>query len=245
MSEADSILQAVKSLLKKQKRTYRDLGKALNLSEPTIKRMFSEGQVSLDRLEQIGKVIGYTVAEIAQEAESIKARIRTLTQEQEASLVADDRLLLVTVCVLNHWSLADIIATYDMTDAECVQKLLQLDRLHLIDLLPGNRIRLVVARDFDWIPNGPIMRFFRVQGRDDFLAGQFHGNGDEIAFVTAMLTDAAIAQLQKEILRLRERFTELHGECQRAPIEARHGTCMLIATRKKWAPEVFMRLRRK
>jgi hypothetical protein len=29
-----------------------------------------------------------------------------------------------------------------MTEAECLQKLLHLDRLHLIALMPGNRIRL-------------------------------------------------------------------------------------------------------
>jgi hypothetical protein len=43
--------------------------------------------------------------------------------------------------------------------------------MRILDLLPGNRVRLNVARDFDWLPDGPFHRFFRAQGQDDFLAG--------------------------------------------------------------------------
>ena len=44
-----------------------------------------------------------------------------------------------------------------------------LDRLKFIELLPGNRIRLLVSRAFAWIPDGPIQRLFKSQLSQDFL----------------------------------------------------------------------------
>ena len=43
---------------------------------------------------------------------------------------------------------------------ECVRKLAALDRLKIIDLLPGNRIRLRLATHFSWLPDGPDPAFF-------------------------------------------------------------------------------------
>jgi hypothetical protein len=56
-----------------------------------------------------------------------------------------------------------LVETYRFTKAECLRKLLKLDRLGLVSLLPGDRMRLNVARDVDWLPGGPIQRFFRKQ----------------------------------------------------------------------------------
>jgi hypothetical protein len=71
-------------------------------------------------------------------------------------LIADNKLLLVAVCAVIHWSLADITSTYRPTQAEGLKRLLLLDRMGVIALMPGDRIRLRVARDFDWRPGGPI-----------------------------------------------------------------------------------------
>jgi hypothetical protein len=87
-------------------------------------------------------------------------------------LIADNKLLLVAVCAFNHWSLADITSTYRPTQAEGLKRLLLLDRMGVIALMPGDRIRPRVARDFDWRPGGPIRQMFIAQGPADFLAGQ-------------------------------------------------------------------------
>lgn len=87
-------------------------------------------------------------------------RISRLTREQEEELVADVRLLLVALLVRNRWGFEDIVREYAISETECVRLLARLDRLRLIELQPGNRVRLLVARNFRWIPGGPIERFF-------------------------------------------------------------------------------------
>jgi len=245
MSEISVLVSTAKKLLRARGLAYRDVAKALKVSEPSVKRMFALERFTLERLAQIAALLDLTVAELAQAAADNRPRIRTLSPEQEATLAADTKLLLVAVCALNHWEAADIVAAYRLSQAECIQKLLQLDRMRMIELLPGNRIRLMIARDFDWLPNGLIWRFFREQGQDDFLDSPFTATGESMAFVHGMFTEAAFAQLQPEMQRLRRRFSELHEESLSAPLAERSGASLLLATRRSWEPPAFARLRKK
>lgn len=244
MTEIASLLATTKRLLKNQGFTYKEVAKSLKLSEPSIKRMFSSGRMTIDRLAQIADLLGFSLSELAQESTASTRRIATLTPEQEALLVSDMKLLLTAVCAINHWTLADIVATYTLTEAECLQRLLVLDRMALIALMPGNRIRLVIARDFDWLPNGPIRQFFRTQGQSDFLDSLFIRTGESLSFVHGMFTDAAFAEIQTELHQLRKRFAQLHEESLSAPLSQRSGASMLIALRRSWEPPMFARLRK-
>lgn len=244
MAEIAMLVSTIKRLLRSQGLTYREVARSLKLSEPSVKRMFASQRFGLDRLVQISTLLGLTLAELTQLAVADGERVQMLTPDQEAMLVSDTALLLTAVCALNHWDMADIVATFKLTEAECLQRLLQLDRLRLIELQPGNRIRLRIARDFSWLPDGPIRQFFRKQGQEDFLDSAFTAEGESMAFVHGMFTDAAFSQLQPEIQRLRKKFSELHEESISAPLRQKQGASMLLATRRGWEPRAFACLRR-
>jgi transcriptional regulator with XRE-family HTH domain len=243
MSEVTQLLTTIKRQLKVQGKTYRDVAGALGLSEASVKRLLTSDSFGVDRLVEISNLLGFTLAELAQEAALTGMRLHTLSEAQEKELVSDTKLLLVAVCALNHWTVADMLAVYRLTEAECVQKLLHLDRLHLIALMPGNRIRLNVARDFDWLPDGPIRSYFRTQGLADFLDGAFDRPDETLAFTHGMLTESALAAMQVELRRLRARFAELHEESLAAPLPKRRGSGLLLALRE-WEPAGFTALRR-
>ena len=118
-----------------------------------------------------------------------------------------------------------------------------LDRTGVIALFPGDRIRLCIAQNFDWLPNGPIRQFFRREGLSDFLAGRFDQPNETLEFTHGMLTDAAFFQLQLEIRRLRSKFAALHKESATAPWNQRRGTGLLLAS-QEWEPAAFRQLRR-
>ena len=243
MSEINQLVSTLKRRLKVQGMTYRELAGTLNVSEASVKRMFAAGRFSLERLVEISNLLGFTLAELAHEAAVQENRLHTLSEAQEKELVSDEKLLLVAVCALNQWEIADIVRTYRLSEAECIQCLVKLDRLRLITLLPGNRIRLNVARDFDWRPNGPIRLFFLHQGRDDFLQADFLRGDEVLAFSHAMLTDVAIEKMLAEIRKLRQKFAELHEESLTAPLAKRRGTGMFVAMRE-WEIQAFTALRR-
>jgi len=244
MSELQTLLVAIKRQLKTRGWSYRDVAAGLGLSEPSVKRLFSTGRISLERLIALCNMLDVTLAELTQEAASATPKLQGLSVEQESALVSDQKLLLVTVCALNHWSVGDIVANYRIEEAECVQRLLKLDRMRLIDLLPGNRIRMNVARDFDWLPDGPIRRYFREHGQEDFLSDAFSEPDDSLLFVHGMLTTEAKTQLQTQLRRLRRSFAGLHDESQHAPLGKRRGTGLLLAMRE-WEAPGFAALRRR
>lgn len=243
MTEIAQLVAALKRQLKIQKMTYAQVAVALDLSEASVKRLFSNGQFSLERLISLCNLLGLTLAELSQEAEAGGTRLRTLTAAQEKELVSDHQLLLVAVCALNHWSMADILAVYRLSETACLQRLLRLDRLGVIRLLPGNRIRLTVARDFDWLPDGPIRSFFDAEGMREFLDSRFSKPGDSLNFTHGMLTEAAIDKLHGELRRLRAVFAELHEASLASPLPKRRGSGLLLALRE-WEPARFTQLRR-
>jgi len=243
MSEIAQLVLTIKKRLKIQGVTYRELALELGMSEPSVKRMFATQRFSLDRLVEISSFLGFTLAELAQEAAVTENLLHTLTEAQEAELVSDFKLLLVAICSLNHWTVRDIVAAYRLTEAECIQKLVRLDRLRLLVLLPGNRIRLNVARDFDWRPNGPARRFFREHSLHEFVGADFARDDEMMAFAHAMLTDAALAKVLAEMRKLRQRLAELHEESLASPLAKRRGVGMLLALRE-WETEAFRELRR-
>jgi len=242
MDEVSQAINTVKRLLKAQGLTYRDVARALELSEASVKRVFSEESFTVERLARIANLLGFTLAELLAEAASQVPPLRTLTYEQEAKVVGDGKLLLVTVCALNRWSVAEIVATYRLTRAECLKQLLVLDRMGLIELLPGDRIRPLVARDFDWLPDGPIRRYFMEHALEDFLDSDFNGPEETLEFAQGLVTETGLAQLRVELRRLRSRMAAVHEEAMAAPLEQRRGIGVMLALRR-WEPEGFKRLR--
>jgi len=234
----------IKRELKARNLTYRDIARLLATSEASVKRWFSLRRISLDQLAAIAEALGLTLAELMREAADYEPPLRSLTLDQEQALVADTRLLLVAVCVQNHWSPAAIVAKYDISETQCLKYLVALDRLRFIDFLPRNRVRLRIARDFAWQENGPISRFFQQQGLRDFLASSFKAPHETSAFSHAMLTHAANAQFQAQLKKLRQSFAELHEESLAAPLSERHGTAFFYALRE-WEPREFAALKKK
>jgi transcriptional regulator with XRE-family HTH domain len=242
-AEIAHLIATVKRQLKAQGKTYQDVARHLKLSEASVKRLFASERFTVERLAEVSEFLGFTLAELLQSAASSVPELDTLTSVQEAQLVSDEKLLLVTVLALNHWTLSDMIGWYQLTEREAVQRLRILDRMGVIELLPGERIRRRARRDFDWLPNGPIKQYFATMGIGDFLRGPFDEYEETQDFSHGMLTPAAQAELKAELRRLRRKLASLHEECVPAPLTEKRGMGLLLAMRR-WEPVAFAKLRR-
>ncbi|MBN3761215.1 helix-turn-helix transcriptional regulator [Burkholderia sp. Ac-20365] len=238
MSEIDEICKFIKDVMKTRRITYRRAAELLGISEVSVKRLFSQRRLSAERLSDFARILDMTLVELVTLAATPKKAVAALSEEQESRLVADETLLLVTVCAMNHWTVDEIVGVYNITRAQCIKHLLTLERMEIADLLPGDRIRLRVSRDFGWLPGGPFQRFFVTQELGDFLASHFAGEDETLEFVHGMLTQSAIAELQVELRRVRQRVGALHAESIGAPLSDKRGTGIVIAMRE-WEPESF------
>lgn len=241
MDESRQLLNFIRTELRAQRKTHQDLARALGLAAPSIKRLLQGQGMNLVRLEAIARLLGYSLAELT--ARAAHPAPTVLGSAQEAELVANPTRLLVAVAALNQLTVDDMLARYTLSRAACVGHLLALERLGILDLLPGDRIRLRVAREFDWLPDGPIRRYFRGHLEQDFLASPFAGPEALHVFSHAMLSPAAVAELGQELQRLRQLCARLHARSLAEGPAQRAGYGLLLALRE-WEPAAFAALRR-
>jgi transcriptional regulator with XRE-family HTH domain len=240
---AATLVDALKRLLKARGITYAVVATGLDISEASVKRMFSRRDFTLQRLEEVCRLAGVDLADLAQAVASENAGAAFLSVEQEEEIVSEPKLLLVALCAVGNWSAAQITQTYDLTLEECVECLSRLDRRKIIELQPGNRIRPLISRTFSWLPDGPIQRYFRSRVESEYLGGKFDRPDELFLFVSGMLSRASASELIVRLRRTAREFAELHRDDIRLPLSDRHGTSLLLALRP-WEPRAFRALRR-
>jgi hypothetical protein len=169
-------------------------------------------------------------------------RLQALTQAQEREIADDLGLLVVTVCVLNRWSFENILEFYVFREHQLVQMLAKLDRLRLIELQPNNRIKLLVAPNFGWLPNGPIQQVFLKTIQQDFFAARFNQEDHELIVLNGMLCESSNAEFRRKMERLAREFDLLNREDTTRPFEQRRGYTAVIALRD-WHYKGFAGLR--
>jgi hypothetical protein len=162
--------------------------------------------------------------------------------QQEREIASELGLLVVTVCVLNRWSFDNIKEFYVFQQNELVQMLAKLDRLRIIELQANNRIKLLAAPNFGWLPNGPIEQVFLQAIQQDFFAARFDQEDHELLVLNGMLDQASNAELRKKMARLAREFDLLNREDAGKPFEARHGYTLVLALRD-WRYKSFAGLR--
>jgi DNA-binding Xre family transcriptional regulator len=243
MARSSQIIDVLKHELRAQGINYRELAERLTLSESTIKHMFSSKNFSLKRLDRICEILGVEISDLVRRYEARTPKMEQLSLEHEKRLVSDAPLLLVAYCVVNQWSIHDILKRYNLSEPECIRCLAQLDRMKMIELLPENKIKLLVSSNFTWHRNGPIEQFFRREAQDRFLSGSFSGDHATRVVKIGDLSEKSILQLIDRINNVGELYDELSSEDSKQPFGTRHGTSMVLAIRK-WEFHAFKAFQR-
>jgi hypothetical protein len=243
MTETAAIIETVKQQLKIQQKTYLHVADALHLTEARIKQMFSTNSLSLERLDVIcNTVLGMEIAELIQLMSDQSIAVSELSEAQEKGLVADERLMLVAVLVMNNWSIEEITTHFDMQEVECRKHLQVLEKLKLIKVGP-KRVRLLIDQNFGWITNGPIERYFRKHIQSDFLDNDFAEPGEKRVFRTGNLSERSCAELCRRIDRLIADFAECHREDSQLELPHRRGYSLIVAMRP-WLMPAFAEMKR-
>ncbi|MDQ1815966.1 helix-turn-helix domain-containing protein [Massilia scottii] len=242
MPHAITLVDTLKRLLKGRGITYGDLAGRIGMSEASVKRMFSQKNFTLQRLDEILTATGIEFDELSA-AQSAPTLISHLTLAQEREIIGDPRLLVVAVSAMNHIGFDDIVRFYDMSEAEVTKYLLRLDRIGFLELLPNNRVKLLIARTFGWIANGPIQGYFRHEAAADYLNSRFDGEDEVMRLVNVMLSKQSGAALLERLKQVAAEFAQQHQHETRLPLDQRHAISFIVAARP-WVPQAFKALLR-
>ncbi len=243
MATTKALVEALKQELRARRLTYAAVARHLGLSEVTVKRMFSTSDFSLERVDRICALAGVDFSDLARGLSQPSPVIAQLTYEQEKEFVDQPKLMLVALCVLNRWRFEDIVAYYDLTEAQCIRLLTRLDKLRFIELLPNNRIRLLISSAFAWIPGGPIQRFFKAQMQADFFRAAFDKPGEVLLLGSGAISPGSLARLTARLKQIAAEFAEMRSDDARIPAGERDPVTLLLAARA-WEPQLLQQFRR-
>lgn len=232
MSTTADLIILLKSELKAAGITYATLAARLGMAESSVKRMFSKsGDMPVSRIDEICRILNLDFADLARRVADTQPLLLELTLAQEKAVVADRKLLIVAICVISQLPAEEIIATYELSEVELVRCLTQLDRLGIIDLRPGNRYRLKVAKGFRWLPQGPVMGFFRKEVLNDYFAGGFDGESEMLMVVHGEIGRGLANSFRERLTRIGQDFSNQHLADQKLPNDQRRPYTIVIGMR--------------
>lgn len=218
MQESDSqlplLVGALKRMLRMRAIGYRTIAETLGVSEPTIKRWFAGKALTVERLEKLCACADVSLLELVEFAtRDADARLRQLTLAQEQGLAEDHELAFIFVIILRGWSPAELWAEQGLEMSSLVRFLSRLDKLRLIDMLPGNGVRLLTVRNVEWRKDGPM----RTQMSQWLKARSFARASSNAPWSAEMvkLSDASLTRVE-DMSREFMRNIRLLGEVDRA-----------------------------
>lgn len=244
MSDTALLIDVMKQELKAQDKTYADVADILEMSESSVKRMFSKKEMPLTRVDDICRLLNTDFAELSRRVVHSTPLIAELTYEQEIAISKDPQLMLLAICVLSYWTFEQIVSTYQITDAQTTAGLLHLDKLGVIELKPLNRYRLKVAKTFKWRSDGPIRQFFLTNIVGEYFGGRFDREGETLMMVHGNINRAVASNFVERLARIGQDFSAQHLADQKVDEKHRDGFTMIVGFRR-WEFSAFTGLRRK
>lgn len=230
MAGRTQIVTELKRALRASGHTYAHVAERLGLSLASVKRLFSQEDLSLERIDAICELIGMGLLEVMDRARERSAPAAQLTLAQESEIVSDLRLLFMTWLVLIRTPLEEIVQSYRFTEREAVRYLIRLDRLKVIELQPGNRVRLLVSRHFSWRAGGPVQKYINQKLLREFFASHFTEPGEEFFFHGGRVSVEALGRVKRALQGAARECAEII-ERDRVNTKDRFGAAFVLALR--------------
>jgi hypothetical protein len=244
MRQGARLLETLKKCLRVRGMTYADVARTLRVSEPSVKRMFSRGTFTLERIEEILDLLEMDLFEAARMSRGMRGGPAELTLEQETALAKDERLLSVFWLLLNEWHYSEILEAFSISRNELTLAFARLAKLKLIDWGAEERARLRVAKDFHWRAGGPVKKAYGKRVTREFLEGRFDAPLELLRFETREMSAESAAVLKRRLERLVAEFNDLAEVDAGAGAGRGIGVALLVACRP-WQFSVVNALKRR
>jgi DNA-binding Xre family transcriptional regulator len=237
------IMSSLKRIMKSRQITYRELARRIQLSEASVKRIFSRATLTLGRLDEICQALEVSLGEVVRlSGEQSTDNPEALTLEQESALAADPNLLACFYLLANGRTGRDVSVELGVDERAVRRWMVRLDALRLIELRSKLRARVRAASVVAWRPDGPLRRLYEKHVRHEFLQTSFSHSGEALHFLSAELSDASCKVLLRKIERMAGEFRDLAELDRSVPAKDKRSMAALLAVRP-WVFSMFESLR--
>ncbi len=209
MTRSTSLIPFLRRELKLRGWTNGKLAKHFQVGEATSKRWLSGKGLSFERFDQLVDLCGLTLIELARQAEHSPATLaQELTLAQERALSEDEFLSFLFIVILGGYDWHETVADFAVPESQIEGLLLRLERLALIDRLPGGRVRPLIDRAIYW-RKSPMRTQFERRMKPQFLQMDFAADDAVYASDVIKLSAQGAAMLAELIEKHRREIQAL------------------------------------
>lgn len=155
-SEYRQIAAALQRVIKGRKITYEELGKRLGISSRTVKRIIKGDDYSISKLAEVCDCIGIRFFDLMQLAHEEKEESFQLTKEQEEFFASSPQHYKFLTELIRKKKLQEIRDQNNITRKDTDRYLRDLEKMGILERLPGEDYKLKVRGGHNFISNGPL-----------------------------------------------------------------------------------------
>lgn len=231
VGEVAAMLACLRRSLRAGGWTAKRLASHFGSSEASVKRWLAGRALTLTRLEQLAALAGLSLAELAEAAaRPPRGLAQELTLAQENALSEDSVLSFLFMVIVGGEDWKDFARDFDLPERLIATELARLEKLALIDRLPGGRVRATVDRNALW-RKSPLRERFESQMKPQFVAMDFSALDAVYASEVVKLSDEGAARLAEAIERHRRELHRLTEADRRSSLLPRRWHAVLYAAR--------------
>lgn len=206
------LLEQLKKIIRTKKWNYAKLAKTVNLSEPTIKRIFQGVPCNISHLLAICDAVEISFLDLLQLATEAEPQKTFLTGDQERFFVKnfDCYAFLFALYYKTDGTLKEIQRKWGLSDKESFTYLRQLEKLGLLELLPENEIQWKIKGQLNVSENGPILKSGYFEEEAHEMLSNIYKRWDDqqnvIHFAGFQLSTSNFKKFKQELRELNEKY---------------------------------------
>lgn len=233
-----AVIGTLRQRLRGAGHTNRSAAQAIGVSEATVKRWLAGKGLTTDRLEDLCQLAGVSLVELLEDARPRTAEVAgQLTMAQEKALAADHSLSFTLFIMLSGASPRDIVADFGVSPDFVERRVAKLERLALVDRLPGGNVRPLVDRKIAWV-RGPLRESFERHAKRSFVDMDFSSPDTMYAAEPVKLSPVGVMRVHALLQRVRLDVQALSDEDRRDRVMAGRWYWTLFAAREFDTAEV-------
>lgn len=213
-SETGALLVALRRALSGAGWTQARIASELGVGTATVKRWLHGRGLSFHTLGKLCAMAQTSLAELAESSRVATQQEDRLTLAQEEALTKDSNLSTVFFLIVNRWPPTEATEAFHISPEEVEAHVQRLERLALIDRLPGGRLRARLSQSHAW-QRAPMRRHFERHLKPMFFTMDYGDPGAIFGSEMIKLSPLGVARLREQIEAFRAELRTIEMEDRR------------------------------
>jgi DNA-binding Xre family transcriptional regulator len=226
------IFDVLRQVIKARGLTYKDLAALLNLSEPTIKRLFADKDCKLGRIIKICDVLDVELADIMATASRSTDETLILAPAVEQELAGFPSLFAFFLLLREKIPPEYIRSLYRLTQADIVLYGNRLEQLGLLEVRGDGTMRLTSDKPIKFRIKGPLLPEIKALNQA-FIGEMFERTSsetDSLFTLSRRMRPSSARRIQRELQDLKERIVKFSRQDRLSSREEELATYKFVGT---------------